>query len=103
MSKAPLLVTILSLGLGLVACEPADPLVEARALFRAGDAEGAQAVLRDLLEERPDVELIVYHAVPEALFALLSGEVDAFVYPQPALLGIAQSDSFEERIKTLSI
>jgi len=54
MSKAPLLVTILSLAVALVACEPADPLVEARALVRAGDIDASLAVLRGLLAERPD-------------------------------------------------
>jgi len=43
-----------------VACEPADPLAEVRALHAAGRYEDSLAPLRELIDERPDDPEVLY-------------------------------------------
>jgi len=59
----------------------------------------ADNVALSLLQDRPDVEMTVFKHPENALFALLSGQVDALIYPQPVLLNIARSINVEDQIK----
>lgn len=51
-----------------------------------------------IMQTHPEVELIVFQSMEEALFALISGSVDAMVYPDVPLLGIARQSGIETRI-----
>ena len=55
-----------------------------------------------LLQERGDVQTIVYPDVPGALFALLAGEADALIYPAPAMWKIARSTGVHEHISAIA-
>lgn len=55
----------------------------------------------DLLKNRPGVELVYHADFSGALFALLAGNVDAFVAPVPPVLKLAQDARVEERIETV--
>ncbi|MCM1982869.1 PAS domain S-box protein [Lyngbya confervoides] len=53
-----------------------------------------------LLQNQP-LNLVIYDQAESALFALLSGEVDALVYAEPRLKAIARGMGLEDRLKTL--
>lgn len=53
-----------------------------------------------LLAEDSDIGTNVYDDPERALFALLSGEVDAMVYPAPVVWKLAQSAGVKDRIKS---
>jgi|GEM_PF-6937816 len=53
----------------------------------------------DLLQDHQGCELRIYGSYPEALFRLLAGEVDAFVYTRTPLLQRASRIGVEDRIK----
>lgn len=55
----------------------------------------------NLLQEREDINSVVFGDVHEALFQLLAGHVDALVYPQPTLLSITRSAGIEDQIKVV--
>ncbi len=52
-----------------------------------------------LLQEREGIGLQIFDDVSQALFALLSGQVDALVYPEPVLLKMARDSGITDRIK----
>jgi len=54
-----------------------------------------------LMEQRPDIELVTYRELETALFALLSGKVDGFVYPRSIIEGIAERIGVGDEIRTL--
>ena len=54
-----------------------------------------------LLKDRQDIDLAVHRDARSALFSLLSGQVDAFVYPRPVLLNLARRIGVEDRIKAV--
>ena len=54
-----------------------------------------------LFQEGTPVQLEVFDSYLEGLFHLLAGEVDAFVYPQTTLLGLAQRIGVDQRIQTV--
>jgi PAS domain S-box-containing protein len=54
-----------------------------------------------LLKDRRDLSLMVHPDLVKALFALLSGETDALVFPKPVLLQAARSIGVEDVITTL--
>ncbi|MDA0305212.1 MAG: transporter substrate-binding domain-containing protein [Proteobacteria bacterium] len=51
--------------------------------------------------KRKDIDIEVYPDVRTALFELIAGQVDALVYPQSVLLGLARVIGIEDRIKTV--
>jgi len=51
--------------------------------------------------ERKDIDIRVYPDVQSALFALISGRVDALVYPRPTILHLAREAGIGERIKVV--
>jgi PAS domain S-box-containing protein len=54
-----------------------------------------------IIEERGDAEMVVYNSVEEALFGLISGNVDALVYPEGPLRRIAILAGIDDQIKTV--
>jgi len=52
-----------------------------------------------LLQSREGIDLKVFNDVMNALFGLLSGRVDAFVYPAPVLMKMARESGVDHRIK----
>lgn len=54
-----------------------------------------------LFGEAPQVQLEIVDSYLEGLFHLLAGDVDAFVYPQTTLLGLAQRIGVDHRIQTV--
>ncbi|MCU7836656.1 MAG: transporter substrate-binding domain-containing protein [gamma proteobacterium symbiont of Taylorina sp.] len=54
-----------------------------------------------IMQSRTDFELLIYDNPRDALFALLSSEVDAFIFPKPVLLSLAQSIGVENQIKVV--
>jgi PAS domain S-box-containing protein len=52
-----------------------------------------------LMQQRSDIELIVFKTLKEALFELLAGRVDALIYPQPVMLKLARDAGLEKYIK----
>jgi signal transduction histidine kinase/ABC-type amino acid transport substrate-binding protein/ActR/RegA family two-component response regulator len=54
-----------------------------------------------LLENRNNIELIIFNTPVEALFELLSEEIDALIYPGPVLMKVAQDIDVENRIKSV--
>ncbi len=52
-----------------------------------------------LLQEREGIGLQIFDEVSQAIFALLSGQVDALVYPEPGLLKMARDSGIDDRIK----
>jgi signal transduction histidine kinase/ABC-type amino acid transport substrate-binding protein/ActR/RegA family two-component response regulator len=54
-----------------------------------------------LLENRNNIELIIFNTPVEALFELLSEEIDALVYPGPVLMKVAQDIDVDNRIKSV--
>lgn len=61
----------------------------------------AENVAVRLLTNYPSIETIVYQEPERAMFALLSGEVDAFVYPEPVVWRLALAARIEDEIKVL--
>lgn len=53
----------------------------------------------DLLKGRRGVELVVHPSFEESMFALLTGEADAFVAPMPPVLELAREARMEDRIE----
>jgi signal transduction histidine kinase len=51
-----------------------------------------------LMQDRDDIELVVYRDAETALFSLVAGHVEAMVYPQPVLLNLARQVGIEDRI-----
>ena len=56
---------------------------------------------RVFLEEHEDIDLHVSSTVEEALFSLISGETDAFVYPTEQVLRIAIQSGIDDHIKVV--
>ncbi len=52
-----------------------------------------------LFENRDDIELFIFNTPEEALFALLAGEVDALVYPEPIAERVARRINVGNSIK----
>ncbi len=73
----------------------------------AGDLAGRRvAVLKTnvgvrLMRDQPGVESVIFDDVRKALFDLLSGRVDAMVYPVPILQNLAAEVGVDNRIKTV--
>ena len=53
------------------------------------------------LKHRKDMDIAVFRDVPTALFELVAGQVDAFIYPQPVVLRLARQIGIEDRIKVV--
>jgi two-component system NtrC family sensor kinase len=53
----------------------------------------------DLINKIHGVNSTIFNSPEEALFALLSGNADAFVYPQPVAVNMAKMSGVEDRIK----
>ena len=53
----------------------------------------------DLLGKDPQIPLVIFDQIETALFALLSSEVDAFVYPMPWVQKLASAARVANRIK----
>ncbi len=51
------------------------------------------------LKHRKDMDLAVFEDVRTALFELVAGQVDALVYPQPVIMGLAEQIGVEDRIR----
>lgn len=64
------------------------------AVIRANAAE-------KLLQSRTDIRLVSHPDFPDALFALLSGNVDALVYPEPWTWKRARAAQLGDEIKTV--
>lgn len=54
-----------------------------------------------LLKDRPEVRLVLYEHRSDILFALLSGQVDALVYPEPLIMMDANMAGLDDRIKVV--
>ncbi len=54
-----------------------------------------------ILQSRSDLTTIIYENPRDALFALLSSEVDAVVYPKPVFIKLARSIGVEDQIKVV--
>ncbi len=54
---------------------------------------------RFLEKKRPDIQLEVFPLFADALFALLSGKVDAFAYPEPVTWKLAREAKVADQIK----
>jgi len=65
-----------------------------------GVVKGNVAV--SLMQKETGIETVVYTDPQNALFALLSGEVNAIVYPQHVMLDIAKAINIENQIKFIS-
>ncbi|MFP6773439.1 MAG: transporter substrate-binding domain-containing protein, partial [Alphaproteobacteria bacterium] len=55
----------------------------------------------DLLKSRENITLVVHPDLQKALFALLSGETDALVFPKQVLLHAARSVGLEEIVRVV--
>lgn len=55
----------------------------------------------DMLRRQPKVQLTVFLGVEQALFALLSGDVEAVVYPEPWMKKLADEVGVDDRIKVV--
>ncbi len=53
-----------------------------------------------IMADRSDARVTVYPDYPEALFALLAGTIDAFIYPEAAIWHAARDARVDGRIKT---
>ncbi len=51
--------------------------------------------------DRQDIDVQVYKDVRTALYELLSGHVDALVYPEPVIRALARQAGIEDRFKTV--
>jgi len=67
---------------------------------QVGVVQGNVAV--SLLQKEAGIDAVIYKDPQNALFALLSGEVNAIVYPQHVMLDIAKTIKIENRIKYTS-
>ena len=56
---------------------------------------------RFLEKKRPDIQLKVFPKFTDALFALLSTEVDAFAYPEPVTWKLAREARVDKQIKVV--
>ena len=54
-----------------------------------------------LMEKRSDVDIRRFDHVQDALLALLSGNVDALIFPEPVLMKLARDARIEDKIKTV--
>ncbi len=54
-----------------------------------------------LLDGRNDIDLQVFPDVREAIFELLSGNVDVLVYPRPVVTRLVQESGVEDRVKVV--
>lgn len=54
-----------------------------------------------LLKNHPDVIPKIYEDIEDGLFGLLSGNIDALVYPEPVLWIMARNAGIDDRIKTV--
>lgn len=52
-----------------------------------------------LMQDRDDLELVVYRDAETALFGLVAGHVDAMIFPEPVLPGLARQVGIVGRIK----
>ena len=55
----------------------------------------------DLIKERRDIERIVVPNKTDGIFLLLSGQVDALIYPEPLIRLDARKAGIEDRLKTV--
>ncbi len=78
---------------------------DSRDIESAGELAGRRvAVVKrnmglKLMAKREDVESVIFDDVPSALFDLVSGRVDAMIYPAPILRDMAQQVGVDHRIK----
>ncbi len=54
---------------------------------------------KSLLEKRRHPNLVVFHNVQDAIFSLLSGDIDAFVFPEKMTLKIARAAHVENMLR----
>lgn len=54
-----------------------------------------------LVAQRPSVRSKKFNHIQDALFALLSGNVDALIFPEPVLWKLARDAGIDDRIKTV--
>ena len=54
-----------------------------------------------IMEEYEEVDLVTYNSINEAFLSLISGNVDALVYPEPTVLQIAYQSNLDEHIKVV--
>ena len=57
----------------------------------------------ELLKDRTDLQLVIFNDWEDGLFQLLSGHVDAMVYPQPVLVLGARNAHVDNRIKAVGL
>ncbi len=55
----------------------------------------------NILKERKDIEAIVYRTAEEALLGLISGQIDALIFPQAVMTNLARKANIEDRIKVV--
>ncbi|MBU0728205.1 MAG: transporter substrate-binding domain-containing protein [Proteobacteria bacterium] len=76
-------------------------------ILRIEDLEGhTVAVVKtnkghDLMKDHPGVTLQIHYSLEEALVALLSGNAEALIYPEPPVKIITRSLGIEDNIKTV--
>ncbi len=58
-------------------------------------------VARRLLEDRPDIEVLLFDTEERALFELLAGQVDAIAGPLPVVLKLSREIGVEARIEAV--
>lgn len=54
-----------------------------------------------IMEEREGVDLVIYNSLEEAFLYLISGNVDALVYPEPTVFQIAYQSNLNDHIKVV--
>lgn len=58
-------------------------------------------VAEDLYGHRTDWQITLFEDVRQALFDLLSGKVDALIFPEPVVLKMLQETGLEDRVKSV--
>jgi ABC-type amino acid transport substrate-binding protein len=54
-----------------------------------------------LLQSRPDIDTFTYEHAEDALFSLLSGHIDAMIFPEPVLWKMARDAGIDDKIKVV--
>jgi len=63
----------------------------------------SRSTAQDLLKTMAGIRIIGFNGIDEALFALLAGSVDAFVFPGPVLWQRARALGVEAQLRTLDV
>ncbi|MDP6390113.1 MAG: transporter substrate-binding domain-containing protein, partial [Alphaproteobacteria bacterium] len=58
-------------------------------------------VSEKLMKAHTNIQSVVHRDAVTALFGLLSGNVDAFIFPRPVMLNLARKAGVEDRIKVV--